>query len=183
MRTRNSGYSLLEMMTVCLLVSVGSRVAVNQIKGSMNLIDADIAANTVSSQIQYARQMAIDERRNMQIDFLGTNEIKITRQDSGGGTTVKADVTLPVGYSFALPASFSTDTPEGFGNSSAVYFNGGTSGLFLADGTFVNTLNVLTSGTVFTKGAGNQTARAVTLTASTGRVKTYWIVGTVWALR
>ncbi|HYR41608.1 MAG TPA: type II secretion system protein [Terriglobia bacterium] len=183
MRTRNSGYSLIEMMAVCLLVSIGSRVAMTQIKGSMNLIDADIAANTVSSQIQYARQMAIDERRNMQIDFLGTNEIKITRQDSGGGTTVMSDVTLPVGYSFALPTSFSNDTPEGFGNSSAVYFNAGTSGLFLADGTFVSAVNVLTSGTVFTKGAGNQTARAVTLTAATGRVKTYWIVGANWALR
>ena len=182
-RARNSGYSMIEMMAVVLLVSIGSRFAVNQIKGSLNLIDADIAANTVSGQIQYARQMAIDERRNMQIDFLGSNEIKITRQDSGGGTTVKSDVTLPPGYSFALPAGFSTDTPEGFGNTDPVYFNGGTSGLFLADGTFVSAVNVLINGTVFTKGSGNQTSRAVTLTASTGRVKTYWIVGSAWALR
>ena len=183
MKTRNSGYSLLEMMAVVLLVSVGSRFAVNQIKGSLNLIDADVAANTVSGQLQYARQSAIDERRNMQVDFLGTNEIKITRQDSGGGTTVLSDVTLPPGYSFALPTGFSADTPDGFGNSSAVYFNAGTSGLFLADGTFVSAVNVLINGTVFTKGTGNQTARAITLTASTGRVKTYWIVGSNWALR
>jgi Tfp pilus assembly protein FimT len=182
-KARNSGYSLLEMMVVVLFVSFGSRVAVNQIKGSLNLIDADVAANTVSSQIQSARQMAIDERRNMQVDFLGTNEIKITRQDSGGGTTVMSDVTLPPGYSFARPTGFSTDTPEGFGNSSAVYFNGGTTGLFLSDGTFSSAVNVLINGTVFTKGAGNQTARAVTLTASTGRVKTYWIVGISWAIR
>jgi len=183
LKARNSGYSLIETMAVVLLVSIGSRVAMTQIKGSLNLIDADIAANTVSGQIQYARQMAIDERRNMQIDFLGTNEVKITRQDSGGGTTVMSDVTLPPGYSFALPAGFSTDTPEGFGNSAAVYFNGGTTGLFLADGTFVSAVNVLINGTVFTKGTGNQTARAITLTASTGRVKTYWIVGSNWALR
>jgi prepilin-type N-terminal cleavage/methylation domain-containing protein len=183
MRTRNSGYSLIEMMAVVLLVSIGSRVAINQIKGTMNLIDADIAANTVSGQLQFARQSAIDERRNMQVDFLGTNEIKVTRQDSGGGTTVLSDVTLPPGYSFALPSGFSTDTPEGFGNSAPVYFNGGTSGLFLADGTFVSAVNVLINGTVFTKGGGNQTSRAVTLTASTGRIKTYWIVGPSWAVR
>ena len=182
MKARNSGYSLLEMMMVVLLVSLGSKLAVNQIKGSLNLIDADIAANTVSGQIQSARQMAIDERRNMQVDFLGTNQIKITRQDSGGGTTVMSTVTLPPGYSFAIPSGMS-DTPEAFGNSSPVYFNGGTSGLFLGDGTFVSATNVLISGTVFTMGSGSQTARAVTLTAATGRAKTYWIVAGSWALR
>jgi hypothetical protein len=75
------------------------------------------------------------------------------------------------------------DTPEGFGNASAVYFNGGTSGLFLGDGTFVTTTNVLVNGTVFTIGSGNPSARAVTLTASTGRGKQYWINGTTWVLR
>src|SRR5262249_37777005 len=113
MRTRNSGYSIIETMGVVLLVSVFSRVAVNQIKGSMNLLDADVAANTVLSEIRLARQMAIDERRNMQVDFLGTNEIKVTRQESGGGTTVVSDVTLPSGYTFAMPAG-EGDTPDGF---------------------------------------------------------------------
>jgi prepilin-type N-terminal cleavage/methylation domain-containing protein len=182
MRARNSGYSLIEVMVVALLISIGSRVAVNQIKGTMNLIDADIAANTVSSQIQAARQMAVDERRNMQLDFLGTNEIKITRQNSGGGTTVMSDVFLPPGYSFAMPTGIA-DTPDGFGNTSAVCLNGGTSGVFLGDGTFVSAVNVLINGSVFTMGGGSQTARAVTLTAATGRVKQYWLVGGNWAIR
>jgi type II secretory pathway pseudopilin PulG len=179
---RNSGYSMIEVMLVALLVSISSRVAVNQIRGTMNLIDADVAATTVSGQIQSARQMAIDERRNMQVDFLGSNEIKITRQDSGGGTTVMADVTLPSGYSFAMPTGI-TDTPDGFGNNSAVYFNGGTSGLFLGDGTFVNSTNVLVNGSVFTMGGGSQTARAITLNAASGRVRQYWLVGGNWAIR
>ena len=182
MRARNSGYSMIEVMAVALLISVGSRVAMNQIKGTLNLIDADVAANTVSGQIQSARQMAVDQRRNMQVDFLGANEIKITRQDSGGGTTVISDVFLPAGYSFAMPTGIG-DTPDGFGNTSAVYFNGGTSGLFLGDGTFVSAVNVLINGTVFTMGAGSQTARAVTLTGATGRVKQYSLVGGNWAIR
>jgi Tfp pilus assembly protein FimT len=182
MRVRNSGYSMLEVMMVALLVSISSRVAINQIQGTMNLMDADVAANTVSGQIQSARQMAIDERRNMQVDFLGTNEIKVTRQNSGGGTTVMSDVTLPTGYSFAMPTGIS-DTPDHFGNNSAVYFNGGTSGVFLGDGTFVNSTNVLINGSVFTMGGGSQTARAVTLSGSTGRVREYWLVGGNWTIR
>jgi Tfp pilus assembly protein FimT len=173
---------MIEVMMVALLISIGSRVAVTQIKGTMNLIDADLAANSVAGQIQSARQMAIDQRRNMQVDFLGTNEIKVTRQDSGGGTTVMSDVTLPPGYSFAMPTGVS-DTPDGFGNNSAVYFNGGTSGLFSGDGTFVSAASVLISGTVFTMGGGSQTARAVTVTSATGRIKQYWLVGGNWLVR
>jgi type II secretory pathway pseudopilin PulG len=182
MRTRNAGYSILEVMAVTLLISIFSRIAINQIKGTMNLMDADLAANTVVAQIESARQLAIDERRNMEVDFMGTNEIKITRQDSGGGTTVMSDVTLPSGYTFAMPAGIG-DTPDGYGNGAVVYFGGGTSGLFLGDGTFNNTANVLINGSVFTMGSGSQTARAVTLAASTGRVKEYWLVNGNWSLR
>ena len=173
---------MVEIAVVLLFISVGSRVAINQVKGSLNAIDADVAAGTVAGQVQYARQLAIDRRRNMLLEFLNNNEIKITRQDAGGGTTVMSDVTLPSGFTFGLPSGLG-DTPEGFGNASAVYFNGGTSGLFLGDGTFVTTSNVLVNGTVYTIGSGNPTARAVTLTASTGRVKQYSISGTTWVLR
>ena len=180
-------------MVVVLLVSIGSRIAINQIKGTMNLMDADVAANTVSSQIQFARQVAIDQRRNVQIEFVGDNEVKVTRQDQGGATTVMSDVTLPSGYTFAFPAGIA-DTPDGFLSGSslyasigtagkAVFIGAGTTGIFIGDGTFVDNSNVLLNGDVFTKGPGNQTARAVTLTAATGRVKQYWVSGGNWVRR
>jgi Tfp pilus assembly protein FimT len=182
MRTKSSGYSLVEVMLVVLLMGVSSRVAINQIAGSMNSIDADVASNTVFSQIQYARQSAIDQRRNILVEFLGTNEVKITRQELGGGTTVLSDVRLPSGYTFAMPAGIG-DTPDGYGNTAPVYFNGATSGTFLGDGTFVSSSNVLVNGSVFTMGAGTPSARVITLSASTGGVKQYWIKPTTWALR
>jgi hypothetical protein len=96
--------------------------------------------------------------------------------------TVMADVTLPSGYAFGLPQSVG-DTPDAFGNAAPVYFNNNTAGTFLGDGTFVDSSNVLLSGTVFTIGSGNGSARAVTLAGATGRIKQYYLQGTTWIVR
>lgn len=184
MPDRESGFSLLEALTVMALVGIASAVALVQMRTTMRVLDADAASNTVVSQLGYARQLAVDERRNVLVEFLSTNRIKITRQDQGGGTTVMSDVTLPSGYSFTLPTGMA-DTPDGFNppNTAGVYFNGGTSGTFLGDGTFVDASNVLLNGSVSTINGGNGTARAVTLSGATGRIKQYWVQGTTWSVR
>jgi Tfp pilus assembly protein FimT len=179
---RNAGFSFVETAVVLLLTTIVSAVGVVQMKTSLTFIDADAASNVVISQLSYARQTAIDQRRNILVQFLNSNEIKVTRDEQGGGTTVLADVTLPQGYTFSFPSGY-PDTPDHFGNNSAVYFNNGTSGTFLGDGTFVDGANVLLNGSVFTMDGGNGTARAVTLTGSTGRVKQYWLQGAAWVVR
>jgi prepilin-type N-terminal cleavage/methylation domain-containing protein len=182
MHLRESGYSLLEMLLVILLVGIVSSVALIQMKTTIAALDADQASNLVVSELSYARQVAVDERRNVLVQFLGTQEIRVTRDESGGGTTVLADVTLPSGYRFGLAGGVG-DTPDGFGNAAAVYFNNGNSGTFLGDGTLVDGASVLLNGTVFTIGVGNGSARAVTLSGSTGRIDKYWIQGTAWVVR
>lgn len=183
MRSRKAGFSLLEAMAVVAIVGIASAVALVQMKTTMQVFDADKAANLVVSQMNYARQLAVDERRNVLVEFLNTNEIKITRNESGGGTTVVSDVTLPSGYTYGLPGGGVGDTPDAFGATVAVFFNSGNTGTFLGDGTFVDNSNVLLSGTVFTIGGGNGTARAVTLAGATGRIKQYWLQGTSWIVR
>jgi prepilin-type N-terminal cleavage/methylation domain-containing protein len=182
MHRRESGYSLLEMLVVIALVGIVSSAALVQMKTTIAALDADEASNLVVSELSYARQAAVDERRNVLVQFLGTHEIRVTRDEIGGGTTVLADVTLPSGYTFGLAGGVG-DTPDAFGNATAVYFNNGTSGTFLGDGTFVDGASVLLNGTVFTIGVGNGSARAVTLSGATGRIKEYWIQGTAWVVR
>lgn len=182
MRTRQAGFSLLELMVVIVLAALVARVAMIQMKTSLTMLDADVASNLVVSQLNEGRQAAIDDRRNVLVGFTNGNEIKVTRDELDGSTTVLSDVTLPSGYTFGL-ASGVGDTPDGFGDAGAVYFNNGASGTFLGDGTFVDTSNVLLNGSVFTIGGGNGTARAVTLAGSTGRVKQYWLQGTSWVMR
>ncbi len=182
MRSKSSGYSLLEVLTVVALIAIVSTVAVIQMRQSVATLDADRALNLVVAQLRYARQIAVDQRRQADISFSAPNGITITRQDSGGGSTVMASETLPSGYGFGLPEGVS-DTPEGYGNTQPVSFNLDTTGTFLGDGTFVNSAGIVINGTVFTIGSGNGSARAVTLTGASGRLKQYWVQGTSWAER
>lgn len=168
---------------VVALVSIGSAIALIQMRTSMAILDADKASNLVMGQLRYAREIAVDQRRNVLIEFVGLTEIKVTRSDPGGGTTVMSDVYLPSGFTFSLPSG-PGDTPEGYGNAAPVYFGAGdTSGTFLGDGTFVNAAGSLINGTVFTKGGTNGSARAVALSAAAGRLKQYYLQGNTWVIR
>jgi len=177
-----AGFSLIEIMVVIALTGIASSVAMIQIKATTAMLDADQASNLVASQLNYGRQVAVDQRRSVLVGFLNGNEVKVTRDEIGGGKTVLADVTLPSGYTFGLPSGVG-DTPNRFGNGAAVYFNAGTGGTFLGDGTFVDSTNTLVNGSVFTIGGGNTSARAVTLSGSGGTVKQYIVQGATWVVR
>ncbi len=175
------GFSLTEVVVVVGIIMVmAAGVAMLQFGSAQVLIDADAAIAQVASQMRYARQVSIDQRRTVQLLFIGTNQIQVVRQDDANNTTVMADVTLPTGYTFAMPNG-AADTPEGFGNNAAVDLGGGTTGNFVSDGTFVTANNAILNGTVFTMSASTGTARAATLTGATGRVKRYIWTNGAWA--
>jgi len=184
MKTTGRGFSLVEVLVVVALISIGSAVALVQMRSSMQILDADRACDLVMTQLRYARQIAVDQRRNVLVEFLGNNEMKATRQDGGGVTTVIYDVTLPAGFTFSMPMGVA-DTPDGYspGVTAAVYFNGETSGTFLGDGVFVNGAGNLLNGAVFTMGGSGSTARAVTLNGASGRTKTYTLNAGTWTER
>ena len=172
-RRGSSGFSLVEILVVVGIIFVmATAVATIQFRTAGELIDADAALAQVVGQMRFARQVSIDQRRTVEIQFNGTNNIQVIRQDDANNTTVMGDLTLPSGYSFQMPGG-APDTPEGFGNSVPVDLGGGTNGTFLSDGTFVDNSNSILNGTVFTMGSDVLTARAATLTGSTGRVKQY----------
>jgi type II secretory pathway pseudopilin PulG len=182
MTKSNGGFSLTEALVVTALILFTTTVAIVQVRGSLRLVDADRSSNLVASQLRYARQVAADQRRNVLVEFLGTNQIRLTRQNGGGSTTVISDVRLPNGFTFAIPAG-ANDTPDTYGHTSPVYFSAGTSGTFLGDGVFVTGAGIVLNGSVFTKGANNTSARAVTLTGASGRTKTYRYQGPSWVLQ
>lgn len=183
MRRRNSGYSLIEVMMVVALTTIGSSVAVVQYRSSKAILEANVAASTVIGQLRYAREIAVDQRRNVEVEFIGTDTIEVRRVESDATETVVSTATLPTGYTYGLPTGMS-DTPDSYGNSDPVFFNEAATGTFLGDGVFVGTGGIVLSGSVFTIGpGGNGSARAVTLSGASGRIKQYYIRDGEWAER
>jgi hypothetical protein len=74
-----------------------------------------------------------------------------------------------------------SDTPDAFGNGSAVSFGGPGPWLFLSNGILVDSGANPINGTVFLGQADHpETARAVTILGATGRVRDYKWTGTAW---
>jgi len=166
-------------------------IAIVQSFGSMESYQANSAMDIVTSQLRVAREVAITQRRNVQIFIVsnpGTgNPQAINYQilPAPGSTEALGQLNsepLPGQVQIALTPTV-PDTPMNFGNAAAVYIgntSGGppvmefTSTGQFTDGTGFNTIN----GTIFL-GTPNQirTARAVTIMGGTGRVRPYTYIG------
>jgi type II secretory pathway pseudopilin PulG len=177
-KQQQAGFSLVEIAVVIGLSLICLGVGIIPLRSTIATLDADKASGLVLSQLAYARQIAVDQRRNVLVQFVGTNRITVTRQESDASTTVLSDVTLPSGYVFGKPTGV-TSTPD---SVAVTEMNGGTSGTFLGDGTALDNLGILLNGCVYTIGSGNGSARAVTLSGSSGKVKRFWLQGTNWVV-
>jgi Tfp pilus assembly protein FimT len=145
---------------------------------------ANRAMYVVLGQLRWARQTSIAERRNIQVQFLGTNEIKLIRQDQPAGQTVLSDLYL-LGQARYMVVAGMPDTPDAFGNADPVEFAGVADGppimQFQSDGTFVDGNGNPINGTVFLGiPQFSSTARAVTVLGATGRVRSWGSAGGAW---
>ena len=153
-RASQAGYSLIELMLVVGLMSVLGGVAVVQIGTLAPGLKGDGGMRIVLSQMNQAREMAITQRRNMRVSFstdgtTGVSSVKITREEvPGPALTVLQSVPMEGGVQFSLVSGL-PDTPDAFGNSSAVAFGSATEVKFAPDGTLVNQDGVSLNGTVF----------------------------------
>jgi prepilin-type N-terminal cleavage/methylation domain-containing protein len=180
----HAGFTLVETVVVIALVLIVGAIAILQLQPLYAMEQANSAMDQVLGQMRYARETAIAQRRNIQVQFLNTNVVQLTRFEYNGAMTILSTLTLQAPVQFvvfpALP-----DTPDGFGNASAIYFEGLANGppvmLFQSDGTFVDSAGNLVNGTVFLGVPGNQsTARAITILGATGRVRAYRAPSTGW---
>ena len=184
-----AGYSMIEMLVVVGLIALSASVAVIQYRPMKEMLDADVAISEAVGQLRYARELSLAQRRDVQIDFVAPSTMQVVRINGVGDTTLMAELDLPMGFTFAMPAAASsTDTPDGFGNASAIDFGldgvtPRTGGTFLPDGTFVDEDESLLNGTIFTMGGSATTGRAGTLSGASGRPRTYqWMVN-VWEVQ
>lgn len=171
----------MELMVVVAIAGAVTSMAVIQMSASRMGFKGDGGMRVILSQMNQAREMAITQRRSMRVSFVPPNLMQITREEvPGPTTTVVSSVLMEGGVQFVLVTGV-PDSPDAFGNSTAVSFGAATEVKFRPDGTLVNQDGAMLNGSIFTANPTIKlSARAVTVLGSTGRVRGYRWDGRAW---
>ena len=183
-KASQQGFSLLEGVIVISIIMILAAVAILGFGSILRNSKADTGMDALVSQLRSARELAISHRCEVQVQFVGSNQLTTTQIWLAGTPPPPVTVPLEGGATFQVFAGI-PDTPMTFGNSSAVYFEGISGGpplmKFTTTGAFVDAGNTFVNGTVFLGITGKpSTARAVTILGATGRVRQYHWDGTQW---
>ena len=179
------GFSLIETLVVAALAMVLMGMAVVQIRTARATMVADNAMRLVMNELTRARDQAIQQRRNIQVAFVGINEMRLTRVEIPTGTTLVHRTIMEGNLKFALPSG-TPDTTDAFGAGSALDFDGSnpTNGevVFNSEGMMIHgPTGAVINGTIFLAAPNDQYAtRAVTILGSTGRVRGFRRLNSTW---
>ena len=185
MQSRQSGFTLIETMVMLGIVGTLSAMAIIQIGQSAQQMRADGAMRVVMGQLNTARELAISQRRYMQVQFTAPNRIRVIRTDvntSGNvtGTTLLSEAFFEGGVTYNRAASI-PDTPDAFSGSSSINFGTATTIQFSTDGSMIDQSgNPLNGWVAMAMPNIVNSSRAVTVFGSTGRVRAYRWNGSSW---
>ena len=180
------GFSLLEILTGLAIISVVLAMGMLNYSTILPNFKANSAMDQLLYQLRSARERAIAHRREVQVQFSGTNLLTITELWLVGTAPPASTVSFEGGAQYIV---FSTipdlPAPFNFGNTAGVYFGGVSGGppimKFSTTGSFIDGGNTLVNGTVFMGIPGKpSTARAISILGATGRVHEYHWDGTQW---
>jgi prepilin-type N-terminal cleavage/methylation domain-containing protein len=166
----DKGFSLVEVLIVVCLVAIVGAMAVPVAADFINDRKSDSAVVATMTAIKAARDRAIAERRNIQLDFPSNSRIVLSRVEVPSGVTTQVShFTLENGQIFVKFGSV-PDTPDQFGAATAQTFSGTPPVMFTSDGSLIDSAGDVVNGSIFV-GLPSQplTARAVTIFGVTGR--------------
>jgi type II secretion system protein H len=174
-----AGFTLVEMMVTLSIMAIVGGMATARLADVRRTMQSDSAMRAVMAELNTARDMAVMQRRNMEVQFTGGNWVRTLRHEAPGVvTTAVRGVALEGNATFSLATGVS-DTPDAFGNLTPVSFGAAQNIMFGTDGTLIDENGNPLNGTVFLTIAGQkQSARAVTVLGATGRIRGYrWFDG------
>jgi type II secretory pathway pseudopilin PulG len=179
------GFSLLEGLIAVSIIMTVMGIALLNYSAILPNFKANSAMDQVLAQLRSARQRAISHRIEVQVKFVGTNQMTFTEIWSVGVAPPPTTITFEGGAQYMVIPSV-PDTPMAFGNGAPIMFGGLAGGppimKFTTNGSFIDAGNTLVNGTVFLglPGARPSTARAITVLGATGRVREYHYDGAQW---
>ena len=179
------GFSLLELTVVVGILGVLATITIMVSPAFMQHAKAESGIAQAVDVLRIARETAISQRRNVMIEFVGLTAIRTVRQDIGvdgvlTGTTTLSTVELENNVRFRLEPGL-PDTPDGFGNSSAVNFGPSPQRMFTSEGTLVNQTGDVINGTVYLSRADDiASARAISIFGPTALLRVWRWDGRQW---
>ena len=183
-----AGFTMIELMLALVIIVLVSGMAFEGYTNALPSMRANTAMQLLEAQLRQAREIAIDQRRYFQVTFQGTSELVGAVQGVAcisPNTPPCFDYFLPEKMSYTLFAGIG-DTPDGYGDSSAVTYNCTGSTLpctitFSSDGSVQDGQSGSNNGSIFIGIPGQtRTARAVTILSATGKIKGWQYTGTGW---
>ncbi len=177
---RQAGFALPEILVVLALMAVVLGIGIGSFSNEMATVQGDADMNIVYWQLKLAREIAINQRRSVEVVITPPNFISLVRHNVPNGTTVVSTAVLEHRTSFMLFPGM-PDTPDTFGNAHAIEFGAAQQVMFTADGLFTDQNGALVNGSIFI-GELNKplSARAVTVFAPTAGIRTYRWTGSSW---
>jgi prepilin-type N-terminal cleavage/methylation domain-containing protein len=193
-RGRNeSGFTMVEIVVVVGLMSVLAGMAMLVMPSFARTARADAASAQVLDAIRSGRELAISQRRNVELRFIGLNAVQTVRRNlNPAGFTTLRTVELENQMELRLDPAITTDTPDlfrktGTGWTTAFAFGpkgsgiAGAWGMFTSEGTFVNADGDPLNGTVFLSIEGQENSlRAITVMGATALIRSWRWNGRDW---
>jgi prepilin-type N-terminal cleavage/methylation domain-containing protein len=175
------GFSLIELMIVIAVVGTVAAMAALVTPAAIDQARSDSGFARVVEIVRNARDLAISSRRNVQLQFIGSNGIQAVRVEvPGPGTTIVRRLEFEGRLRLALLPGV-PDTPDRFGNPSPVAFGPTPVRMFTSEGTLVDSQGDVLNGTVFLADPSDpRSARALTIFGATGAIRTWRWDGRRW---
>ncbi|HVT49445.1 MAG TPA: hypothetical protein VHD57_16775 [Vicinamibacterales bacterium] len=167
-------------MIVLGLIMAVLGIGMGGLNNALDTVRGDASLNIVLWQLKLARETAINQRRSVEVRFTTPNFISVVRHDIPEGTTLISTAVLENQTEFRLFNGL-PDTPDGFGDTTALDFGGADTMMFNADGEFTDGTGQIINGTVFIgKSGAPLTARALTVFGPTSTLRSYRWNGAAW---
>jgi type II secretory pathway pseudopilin PulG len=176
---------MLEILVVIALIGTITSMAMMVGPSFQRHARADAGLAQVLDMVRSARELAISQRRNVELRFINTNAMQTARVDIGAngtqtGTTVLRTIELENRMQLRLEEGV-PDTPMLFGNQSATAFGPTPRRMFTSEGTFVDANGDVLNGTIFLSIPDEKnTARAITVLGATALVQVWRWNGAEW---
>lgn len=184
------GFTLLELLVVVGLMGVVAAMAMMVSPALIQAKRSDSSLEQSLDAIRSAREVAISQRRNVRLNFVGITAFQTVREDINAsgvvtGTTILRTVQLENRMQLRMDPDVPSNTPDRFPTaakpSTPTAFSGPTPVRFTSEGTFVDANGDVTNGTITLSIPGMQnSARAVTIMGSTALIRAWRWNGNAW---